>query len=93
MSRWKPICLATALASLLSPVASHAAAAERHQQGTVMHWTIDGVTILAPLARMTVSKRTVHSRSATRESGSDEGPCCSTTIDQPRSAMRRCAVP
>src|SRR6185295_1192169 len=42
---------------------------------------------------MMVSKRPVHSRSATCESGSDDGPCWSTTTDQPRSAMRRRAVP
>src|SRR6185436_13055860 len=42
---------------------------------------------------MMVSKRPVHSRSATCESGRDDGPCWSTTTDQPRSAMRRRAVP
>jgi hypothetical protein len=42
---------------------------------------------------MTASKRAVQSRRFAWFSGSDDGPCCSTAIDQPPSAMRRTAVP
>ena len=43
MFRSTLICLATALAGLMSLIASATTAAGQHQQGTIMHWTIDGV--------------------------------------------------
>ena len=43
MFRSTLICLAAALAGLVSLVASATTAAGQHQQGTTMHWTIDGV--------------------------------------------------
>jgi polyhydroxybutyrate depolymerase len=43
MLRSTLICLATALAALVSPVASATAAAGPQRQATTMHWTIDGV--------------------------------------------------
>ena len=43
MLRSTLICLATALAGLVSTVASATTAAGQQQQGTIMHWTVDGV--------------------------------------------------
>lgn len=61
MLRSTLICLATALAGLLSLVASATTAAGQHQQGTIVHWTIDGVRrdalVFAPRAEQGPAKR------------------------------------
>ena len=61
MFRSTLIFLAAALAALVSLVASATTAAGQHQQGTVMHWTIDGVQrkalVFAPHATPGVAKR------------------------------------
>ena len=55
MFRSTLICLATALAGLASLVASATTAAGQQPQGTIMHWTIDGVQrealVFAPARR------------------------------------------
>jgi len=60
MFRSTLICLATALAALVSLVAAAATAAGHHQQGTTMHWTIDGVRrdalVFAPQATQRAAK-------------------------------------
>jgi polyhydroxybutyrate depolymerase len=61
MFRSTLICLATALAGLVSLVASAATAAGQQQRGTIMHWTIDGVQrdalVFAPHATKGAAKR------------------------------------
>ena len=43
MLRSTLICLATALAALATTVAPATAAAGQQRQGTIVHWTVDGV--------------------------------------------------
>lgn len=61
MFRSTLICLAAALAALVSLSASATTAAGQHQQGTIMHWTIDGVQrdalVFAPHATHGAAKR------------------------------------
>ena len=61
MARSTLVCLATALAALVSLGGSTATAAEQHRQGTTMRWTIDGVQrealVFAPRAKQGVARR------------------------------------